>query len=254
MPLSVIKVASGGLPVRAAAAPGGLPVLIATNGYGVAVTPVAAGGMSVTDVGGTLFGSATTTLNPADMSGTGVLTNGNLTFKNNNGSDARIGVRSIGGHTKAGGGKYYFEWTLNTNISQFSCGGISPVTQAYSTFTFNGAGGSGAATDGSGGMYVNGNINVVQNSGGTVLGDSNGMAIDFDNLKMWVYAGAAGQWNSGTLAAQNPATNTGGMNISALAADTYYVTVQLYGNQNQVTLNFGGSAYTFTRPAGFSNW
>ena len=57
MALAVIAVTNG-LPVSQAASPGGLPVTVSTNGFGLGVTPVAAGGMSVSDTTGTLFGPA----------------------------------------------------------------------------------------------------------------------------------------------------------------------------------------------------
>ena len=57
MGLAVIAVTNG-LPVSQAASPGGLPVTVSTNGFGLGVTPVAAGGMSVSDTTGTLFGPA----------------------------------------------------------------------------------------------------------------------------------------------------------------------------------------------------
>jgi hypothetical protein len=56
--IPVISVAKNGLPVSAAAAPFGYPVTVSTNGFGLAVMPVAFGGRPVFDTSGTLFGAA----------------------------------------------------------------------------------------------------------------------------------------------------------------------------------------------------
>ena len=58
MALAVIAVTKNGIPVSQAAAPFGLPVTVSTNGYGLAVIPVASGGRPVFDTTGTLFGPA----------------------------------------------------------------------------------------------------------------------------------------------------------------------------------------------------
>lgn len=57
MALSVIKVASGGLAVSQAPTGFGYPCILSTNGFGIAITPVATGGRPISDatVGGGIF-------------------------------------------------------------------------------------------------------------------------------------------------------------------------------------------------------
>jgi hypothetical protein len=78
------------------------------------------------------------------------------------------------------------------------------------------------------------------------------MAIDLVNSKGWFRING-GNWDgSGT---DNPATNTGGINIATLfPTNAAYALFCANNNAAGVTANFGTSAFSFTVPSGFSAW
>lgn len=79
------------------------------------------------------------------------------------------------------------------------------------------------------------------------------MAVDLTNNKIWWRKGATGGWNNDVIGNQNPATNTGGVSISAITGP---VLPAWSGstNKDQVTVNFGATAFAGTPPAGFADW
>jgi hypothetical protein len=78
------------------------------------------------------------------------------------------------------------------------------------------------------------------------------MAIDLVNSKGWFRING-GNWDgSGT---DNPATNTGGINIATLfPTNAAYALFCANNNAAGVAANFGTSAFSFTVPSGFSAW
>jgi hypothetical protein len=83
---------------------------------------------------------------------------------------------------------------------------------------------------------------------GTVIDE----AVDLVNNRVWYRAGG-GNWNgSGTA---NPATNTGGIDISTLNPGPYFAANSLGTTVGETyTVNFGATAYSFAAPSGFGNW
>jgi hypothetical protein len=82
-----------------------------------------------------------------------------------------------------------------------------------------------------------------------VAGNIGCVAYDIGNGTIW-FRTNGGNWNnSGT---SNPATNTGG--ISLLFGSSVYPAAALYDATDQITVNFGATAYAFTPPTGFGNW
>jgi hypothetical protein len=112
-------------------------------------------------------------------------------------------------------GKYYWELILN--------------------HSGNGGGGIGSSSAPIGdGEYLGGPANAVGwydtgqvvNNGATVgtwATFGTGVvrlcfALDMANLKLWGRVGTAGNWNNAAIGSQNPATNTGGLDISAMSS------------------------------------
>ena len=86
-------------------------------------------------------------------------------------------------------------------------------------------------------------------------GDIVSYAIDLTARKGWARKNG-GNWNNRTLAASNPATGVGGISIHATGAFAPFI---LFGNTgtaagDNMTANFGATAYAYAVPSGFSNW
>jgi hypothetical protein len=99
-------------------------------------------------------------------------------------------------------------------------------------------------------------------SGGTILANSLpawsqgavlGIAVDLTAHPTWVRMNSSSGWNGGGTA--NPATGVGGINIYRVTGSLFYAGAELWGDPGtQAKFNFGGSAYTYGAPSGFSNW
>ena len=78
-------------------------------------------------------------------------------------------------------------------------------------------------------------------------------AVDLGSKRIW-FRTNAGSWNND--AANDPATNTGGIDISTLVGGSYYAFGQggNSGGEDSMTANFGKSVYTQSVPRGFGGW
>ena len=144
----------------------------------------------------------------------------------------------------AGGGN--FGSSYNTNV------GIATLAASLSSWaTSNCTGGIGMNAY-QGHIYVNGADALV---GGTGLntGDVVCMAIDLGNKRAWFRVNG-GNWNWN--ATNNPATNIGGIDISAVFSGgiSAYPMAGFYINGDAATVNFGASSFSFAAPSGFTNW
>ena len=131
--IPVVTVASGGLPVAwVSAPPYALPVTEAANGFGRAVTLLAAGkpGLPVTYV--TTAGAIVSPFTPATLdtgTATAPLSGGNLVVTGNSSSVQGAHVAAAAGKTS---GKYYFEITLTTKAGGSQSGfGIGTTSSTY---------------------------------------------------------------------------------------------------------------------------
>lgn len=189
----------------------------------------------------------TTTWNPADKGTSIDLSNGNLTFALN--TDGYYGVRSV---ASASTGKKYWELKASTIVSPAFAIGEGIVNGSFPT---NNVGYNlGSTLDGIG-WYGDGRIilndAVVDTIQGWQQNDVLSFALDLDSKKIW-FRTNAGSWNNNP--ANDPATNTGGIDISSLAGGPYFPFGQGYSGRDTLTANFGGSPYTQSAPSGFSNW
>ena len=188
---------------------------------------------------------ANTTWNPSDRLGTFAFYNRNLSVTNYI-TSGNAGLRSVASRVS---GKYYWEYRINNETN--SAVGIATGTVALSTLGQNGA--AGAA-------YVNRAGTVYSNSGTSVATlpsfVNNSLcciALDLDNQRIWLKNGAAGQWNgSGTA---NPATNTGGLACTFVGGGVaaYALWSGANSNPDEISANFGDSAFTGTVPSGFAS-
>lgn len=101
-----------------------------------------------------------------------------------------------------------------------------------------------------GSMVLRGSTTGFSLSG--IAGTNVGLAIDFVNLKLWARKNG-GPWDAH--GGDNPATNTGGVDISAFAGQDMF---PFFATENatiaEVTANFGASAFAYTPPFGFVAW
>jgi hypothetical protein len=139
----------------------------------------------------------------------------------------------------------YFEYAFNVRASANTSAGFGPVGQAYTAF--NVAPNSEVLLQSAGGLYESGA--AVLAFGALVNGDVICFAIDLNHGLYWVRKNT-GSWN--TSATADPVAGTGGRSIpfSYIAP-----VINLGATSEQVTANFGGSAFAQTVPSGFtSGW
>jgi hypothetical protein len=188
--------------------------------------------------------SATTTLDPANTGAPISLSNGNLTATTN-GSDGAIS-RSIASHST---GKYYREITITsatyvldavglnggeTLTGQFigQSGGIGYLGQLTPPNIYTGDAPVASIPDWA-------NTNVVSE------------ATDLTNGNVY-WRVNCGNWNNSGTA--NPATNTGGITTSGVTLPVYAAVGLGATAGENMTVNFGATAYSCTPPSGFGNW
>ncbi len=184
-----------------------------------------------------------TTWNPSDKGAGQTLTNGNLTLT---GTTVEA-VRSINPHTT---GKYYFEVTLDAVTGDSQSTGVANSTFVVTTFAGNTN--SAAIFYNSGNMLV-GNVTALTIPAISVTHIAC-HAIDLTNGKWWVRDGASGNWNNDVIGNQNPANNTGGVNISSIVSGNMFAAGTSDSSGATTTINFGATAFTGTAPSGFGNW
>ncbi len=189
----------------------------------------------------------TTTWNPSDKSAQATLSNGNLTWSNGNSSNQ--GVRSTTSRTS---GKPYFEYLiLNTGGGRNDCG--NGIAASSFVFTDGSANNAFEMFNGAGDIWFNG-VSTGKSLGARANNDVICVAIDFTNQRGWIRANA-GNWNGD--AAADPATNTNGIDISAVFTSS--AAFILGTNNNTIiatvgTLNVGDTPFAQTVPSGFGTW
>jgi LEA14-like dessication related protein len=178
-----------------------------------------------------------TTWNPSDKSADITLSNGDLTAKStNNGHDC---ARTIISEST---GKWYWEIT-----SDYDSGGLgAAVGIGVAGSSLSSAVGSGVSDYAyrSGGKKGNSGSWEAYGDSWTT-GDIIGIALDLDAGKIWFSKN--GVWQ----ASGNPADGTG--EAFSGISDTMFGMFSLYYIDEQLTANFGDSAFTYSVPSGFSS-
>jgi hypothetical protein len=176
------------------------------------------------------------------------LSNGALTVD----MSAAASMSAVSAVDSASSGKYYWETTVVGD------GGGNLIVGATSpSFSYNGGNYVGRDTFSLGYdrdnrvLYNNGTIATLVTY---TAGDIIGVALDITNSKIW-FRKNGGDWNNDVIGNQNPATNTGGYDISTLTADgAVRAAISLHIDADQVTTNFGATAFSQTAPSGFTKW
>jgi hypothetical protein len=201
---------------------------------------------------GATAGAANTIWNAADVSTFGstpptwpTLSNGNLTVQSGAGNPQII--RST---AASPGGKVYFEFVLNTiNSSSDSVGLINGAAVLNSV--------AGSYSGDFIRVQAAGDIIISSSSVGGVgsaitAGQTVCVAVDWIAKRFWARIGSGNWNNSGTA---NPATNTGGIDISGINfSGGAYAMAWPNNSPAKSTTNFGASSFAQTVPSGFSAW
>ena len=154
-------------------------------------------------------------------------------------------------------GKFYYEVTVDVIAGSNSSIGICTI--GASTFDLFGAVNACSVWhDGTGHIYVNG-VSTGLSIGNLAASDVIGIAVDLDNNKVWFRKSPSGNWNGLAIGSQDPSGNVGGASISAFSATTLQPFVSYGGTgtsaSEQVTANFGVTAFSGAVPSGFvSGW
>jgi hypothetical protein len=185
----------------------------------------------------------TVTLSPWDINGGITLSNGNLTATWTSGSSYH-GMRATPSSVTSG--KYYWEVT-GTTVHNFTDIGMSLLTYSLASEIFN---------TGSFSYESNGTFYIEGSSSGSIgsytSGDVLSFAVDIGGGLVWARKNS-GNWNNNPAA--NPATGAGGFNIATLVGKgPLTVAASLQNSSDQLTFNFGATAFSFTAPAGFSSY
>lgn len=189
-----------------------------------------------------------TTWNPSDKSASVTLSNGNLTAAGTSSSD--VGVRSVAAKTS---GKFYVEYTVGSNWPTGPDDGVG-IALSSASLTTLGTNATGAfITFKSGTIWFNGSSIPGKVIGTASISDVICMAIDFTNQRGW-FRRNAGNWLGD--AAADPATNTNGIDISALFPGAGTNCAACFNlNGATITGNFGDSSFAQSVPSGFtSGW
>lgn len=182
-----------------------------------------------------------TTWSTTDKSANITLSGGNLTFLNSSGANS--GGRAAGSVST---GKYYWEVTVTAWGNAADSVGVA---HGGASLNFISSGIGLAALTRNSGVTVNGGV-IITGFGVIANGTTICIALDAINRRIWFRLGAAGNWNVN--ASYNPASNTGGVDLSPLGAVAYYPAYGTGFLNDQCTANFGDAAFTGAVPAGFT--
>lgn len=192
----------------------------------------------------------TTTLNPSDVAtgggtNTPTLSNGNLTVAGTNGSGAYVAIRAVDGVTS---GSYYFEATCDVQGSNNNGGVQVGLYESTQTLAQSGGTTNAIMWFNNTGVSING-ASVATLGNWRTAGSTISVAFTVGG-NFWGRLGS-GDWNLNPTA--DPATNTGGIDISALTGTIMpaFWENPFSGSPTQVTFNFGGTAFAETMPTGF---
>lgn len=171
-----------------------------------------------------------TVWNAADKSANLAITGG-LQVTHPTGAYTFGAVRADGFKTT---GKHYFEavYTVSGNVGV----GVANATAALGNI---GTDTNGSVYFNSGYVSYNGNIASYTAMG---AGDILGVAFDADAALLWYSRN--GVWNG------NPAAGTGGLSVPGIG--TFYPVTSSQYPEDDITANFGDTAFAYSAPAGFS--
>jgi len=205
-------------------------------------------------IAGVANGSASlATFIGASATGGGIQTQGSsYNLANGNGTFNQLWASTLA-TVSHNSGLLYFEVKVNTvdANSGFTFGLANATFNTIAFFV-------GQDNNGIGNQPV---TNAILRNGSTIGTNSSaagvtvGIATDFTNQKVWFWSPTTSQWNNAAIGSQNPATNTGGLAITALGgAGTQLFPVFGARFIDAAILNSGTSSFANTVPSGFSSW
>lgn len=187
-----------------------------------------------------------TSWNPGDKSANITLSGSNLIATGT--AAALNGMRAV---DRQATGKFYWEITVNTGTTGNDTVGVaSQVMSLTANMTSTGAGGYYTALGRGGGVFVNGAVVGGIGFGTIANGTVICIAADFTAGLIWFRLGSAGNWNASVT--PNPATGVGGVGVGAGPAVPMYPAANIGNTGDQITANFGDTAFTGTVPSGFT--
>lgn len=197
---------------------------------------------------------ALTTWNPSDKDAAITLSNANLTAAQ---SSVTNGFRSVRSTISQATGKVFFEITQDlVDASNGVIVGAMLGSALLTTYPGGNTNGVGWQMH-SGLMYYNSGASL--NTGDIVAQGATGiLALNFTNDVWYTYAPAAARWNGNV--ANGPITGVGGVSMHALTPLFAAFSGFDGGSPDQVTANFGASAFINTAvcaalvTAGYSPW
>lgn len=190
-----------------------------------------------------------TTFDPANKSANITLSGGNLVATSTSTPVNGNSVCTIRSQTS---GAYYFETAATTLTGVAGNFGVGLANATFpiaaDTFFLGGDANSIGYYDSG---FVTLNALTVATIATFVQGSVIGVAYNKGVNRIWFRVGAGG-WNNNILANQNPATNTGGIDISAIVG-AVFPAICLSVNADVATANFGATAFANAAPAGYGN-
>lgn len=143
----------------------------------------------------------------------------------------------------ADGDRKFFEITVNVkgSTSAFAIGACL-AAQSNTAYVGNAA---GTGFSYAGGGNVNRNGSVTSDGGGYLVGQTVTVAVDYGVNKKAYWWSPSNGWRGLAGTTDDPATNAGGLDISAFTG-TLFPAVSLFTLNDQVTANFGHSAFVNT--------
>ncbi len=195
----------------------------------------------------TTVGSSTTTFDPANSytpanGGNQTLSNGNLTV-----TGTGVGIaRTVANYAT---GKYYCEFTCG----QVGNAGVGLMTSLQLMSSYM-SGNLDSIAVGYGGAWQGGNASGTTTAPLLAAGKTYGLAFDATARLVWLKnITDAGDWNDN--GSSDPATGSLGcsFNSGIMATGVVYVGCTCANSGDNMTFNFGATAYAGTAPSGFSN-
>ncbi len=185
------------------------------------------------------------TLDSGNKSADAALTNGNLTATD---SDAgSVNYPNALSTTSKSSGLVYVEYTYNVFTaadSGISIGVSVQPPDLDSDYPGDYAGSIGVAPDGE--SFMDGAFLGTVSAAAVTAGQVQAMAVNFNTRKAWIRG--PGGWVG------NPVAGTGATFDGFSAQAAWFFDLALSNHLDQITVNFGASAFAYTIPTGFSSW
>lgn len=177
-----------------------------------------------------------------------LLSNGNLTVVGDASSGLHFAGRSVAGGVVGSGVKRYWEITIVSVGGVNDAGvGVASAAETFGDGEYLGSQAAGIGYYDSGAVFYNTTPGVM--GAAFAAGDIVCVAL-VGWTKVWFRVNGGNWYNDGLA---NPATNTGGIDISvAIAADIY--PAYAVRNAGSQTANFGATAFAFAVPSGFTGF